>query len=232
MLVTSLKTDGRDPPRATSSPAVRAHARALASTAWTAALHRRRLRGHPRRLLELGADRDAQHHLCRSCSARSTATRCRSGGRAAPMLLFAHADGGRLHPGAGDDVPAGADAGALGLFGSLPGIVLVHIIFSMPVMTLLFRNYYAVDPAGTVQGRAHRRRRLLAHLRAADAADVARRSSSSPPSCRSPGVWNDYILGLVFAGPRQPADDGAAQQRDQHHHRRRACTTSTWRPRS
>ena len=30
-----------------------------------------------------------------------------------------------------------------GMFGSLPGIVLVHTVFGMPVMTLLFRNYYA-----------------------------------------------------------------------------------------
>ena len=33
-----------------------------------------------------------------------------------------------------------------GLFGSLPAIVLVHCIFGMPVLTLLFRNYYASVP--------------------------------------------------------------------------------------
>ena len=35
---------------------------------------------------------------------------------------------------------------AVGLFSSLSGIVAIHIIFSMPVMTLLFRNYYAAIP--------------------------------------------------------------------------------------
>ena len=30
---------------------------------------------------------------------------------------------------------------AMGLFGTLPGIVLIHTLFGMPVMTLLFRNY-------------------------------------------------------------------------------------------
>ena len=34
----------------------------------------------------------------------------------------------------------------VGLYSSLPGIVVVHIIFSMPVMTLLFRNYYLSVP--------------------------------------------------------------------------------------
>ena len=35
---------------------------------------------------------------------------------------------------------------AFNLFSSLPGIVLIHTIFGMPVMTLLFRNYYASIP--------------------------------------------------------------------------------------
>src|SRR5574343_177494 len=34
----------------------------------------------------------------------------------------------------------------LNLYSSLPGIVLIHTIFGMPVMTLLFRNYYAALP--------------------------------------------------------------------------------------
>ena len=33
-----------------------------------------------------------------------------------------------------------------GIYNSLPGIVLVHIIFGLPMMTLLFRNYYASLP--------------------------------------------------------------------------------------
>lgn len=35
---------------------------------------------------------------------------------------------------------------SISLFGSLPGIVLIHTAFGMPVMTLLFRNYYASVP--------------------------------------------------------------------------------------
>lgn len=34
----------------------------------------------------------------------------------------------------------------LGLFASLGGIVLVHTIFGMPILTLLFRNYFASVP--------------------------------------------------------------------------------------
>jgi glucose/mannose transport system permease protein len=34
----------------------------------------------------------------------------------------------------------------VGIYNSLPGIVLVHIIFGMPIMTLLFRNFYSSLP--------------------------------------------------------------------------------------
>ena len=34
----------------------------------------------------------------------------------------------------------------MGLYSSLPGIVLIHVIFGLPMMTLLFRNYYAGLP--------------------------------------------------------------------------------------
>lgn len=32
---------------------------------------------------------------------------------------------------------------AIGLYGDLPGLVLVHIIYGIPITTLIFRNYYA-----------------------------------------------------------------------------------------
>ena len=35
---------------------------------------------------------------------------------------------------------------AAGLYSSLPGIVLVHLVFAMPVMTPALRNYYAGLP--------------------------------------------------------------------------------------
>jgi glucose/mannose transport system permease protein len=87
----------------------------------------------------------------------------------------------------------------LHIFGTLPGIVLVHVIFSMPLMTLLFRNYYAalpvelfnaarVDGAGFLSTFVH----VVLPL--------------SPPIIvvaaimQVTGVWNDYLLGLVFAG--------------------------------
>ncbi|GAB3454141.1 carbohydrate ABC transporter permease [Massilia terrae] len=89
--------------------------------------------------------------------------------------------------------------GAIGIFGSLAGIVLVHLIFSMPVMTLLFRNYYASIPhelfqAARIDGGGFWRIFLQLMLPMSLPIIVV------AAIMQVTGVWNDYILGLVFAG--------------------------------
>jgi glucose/mannose transport system permease protein len=88
---------------------------------------------------------------------------------------------------------------AFGLFGSLPGIVLVHLIFAMPVMTLLFRNYYASVPhelfqAARIDGGGFFR--IFAHVMLPMSLPIIVVAAIMQVT----GVWNDYILGLVFAG--------------------------------
>ncbi|MFP5392238.1 MAG: carbohydrate ABC transporter permease [Gammaproteobacteria bacterium] len=87
----------------------------------------------------------------------------------------------------------------LGLFGSLPGIVLVHTVFSMPVLTLLFRNYYAGLPvelfqAARIDGGGFIR--IFTHVML----PLSLPMIGVAAIMQVTGVWNDYILGLVFAG--------------------------------
>jgi glucose/mannose transport system permease protein len=89
--------------------------------------------------------------------------------------------------------------GAIGIFGSLPGIVLVHLIFSMPIMTLLFRNYYAAIPqelfhAARIDGGGFWR--IFIQLMLPMSLPIIVVAAIMQVT----GVWNDYILGLVFAG--------------------------------
>lgn len=35
---------------------------------------------------------------------------------------------------------------AMGLYGTLPGLIFVHIVYGIPITTLIFRNYYAAIP--------------------------------------------------------------------------------------
>jgi glucose/mannose transport system permease protein len=87
----------------------------------------------------------------------------------------------------------------MGLFGSLPGIVLIHVIFSMPVMTLLFRNYYLSIPqelfkAARIDGGGFFR--IFVQLMLPMSTPIIIVAAIMQVT----GVWNDYILGLVFAG--------------------------------
>ncbi|WP_198120758.1 carbohydrate ABC transporter permease [Massilia rhizosphaerae] len=86
-----------------------------------------------------------------------------------------------------------------GIFGSLPAIVLVHLVFGMPVMTLLFRNYYCGVPhelfqAARIDGGGFWR--IFAQVMLPMSLPVVVVAAIMQVT----GVWNDYILGLVFAG--------------------------------
>jgi glucose/mannose transport system permease protein len=83
----------------------------------------------------------------------------------------------------------------VGLNNSLAGIVLVHTMFGLPTMTLIFRNHFAALPielfkAARVDGAGFWRifgTIMLPILVVAAILQVT-------------GIWNDFILGLVFAG--------------------------------
>ncbi|WP_343729574.1 carbohydrate ABC transporter permease [Duganella sp.] len=88
---------------------------------------------------------------------------------------------------------------AVNLFSSLPGIILIHTIFGMPVMTLLFRNYYAALPlelfkAARIDGGGFWRIFLQLMLPMSTPVIVV------AVIMQVTGIWNDFLLGLVFAG--------------------------------
>ncbi|MFG6414217.1 carbohydrate ABC transporter permease [Roseateles sp. DC23W] len=88
---------------------------------------------------------------------------------------------------------------AIGVYSSLPGIVLVHLVFAMPIMTLLFRNYYAGLPAelfkaARVDGGGFWR--IFVQL----VLPMSTPMLIVAAIMQITGVWNDYILGLTFAG--------------------------------
>jgi glucose/mannose transport system permease protein len=88
---------------------------------------------------------------------------------------------------------------AVDLYSSLPGIVLVHVIFGMPMMTLLFRNYYASLPeelfkAARVDGGGFWR--IFFELMLPMSTPVIVVAAIMQVT----NIWNDFLLGLVFAG--------------------------------
>ena len=87
----------------------------------------------------------------------------------------------------------------VGLFGSLPALIVVHTIFGMPIMTLLFRNYYASLPdelfkAARIDGGGFWRIFWSVMLPMSTPMLVV------AAIMQVTGVWNDYLMGLIFGG--------------------------------
>jgi len=88
---------------------------------------------------------------------------------------------------------------AIGIYGHLAGIVMVHVVFGLPLMTMIFRNYYASLPqelirAARMDGAGFFRIffRIMLPL-STNVVIVA-------VILQFTGIWNDYLLGQVFAG--------------------------------
>lgn len=87
----------------------------------------------------------------------------------------------------------------LGIFGTLPGIIVIHTIFGMPILTLLFRNYFASLPqelfkAARVDGAGFWRIFFEIMLPMSLPIFVV------ALILQITGIWNDFLFGVVFAG--------------------------------
>jgi glucose/mannose transport system permease protein len=88
----------------------------------------------------------------------------------------------------------------MGLYGSLWGLVIVHTIFGMPILTLLFRNYFSSIPdelfkAARVDGAGfwgiYFRIMLPMSLPIFVVALILQVT----------GIWNDFLFGVVYTKP-------------------------------
>jgi glucose/mannose transport system permease protein len=88
----------------------------------------------------------------------------------------------------------------IGLYGRLPGLVLVHSIFGMPILTLLFRNYFSSIPeelfkAGRVDGAGfwgiYFKIMMPMSLPIFVVAMIIQIT----------GIWNDFLFGVIYTTP-------------------------------
>ncbi|WP_116654102.1 carbohydrate ABC transporter permease [Pelagibacterium sediminicola] len=87
----------------------------------------------------------------------------------------------------------------LKIFGTIWAVILVHTIFGMPILTLLFRNYFASLPvelfkAARVDGAGFWRIFLEVMLPMSLPIVVV------ALILQVTGIWNDFLFGAVFAG--------------------------------
>ena len=88
----------------------------------------------------------------------------------------------------------------LGLYTKLPGLILIHTIFGMPILTLLFRNYFTTIPeelfkAARVDGAGfwgiYFRIMMPMSLPIFAVAIVLQVT----------GIWNDFLFGVIYTKP-------------------------------
>jgi glucose/mannose transport system permease protein len=88
---------------------------------------------------------------------------------------------------------------SLGIFGTLPGIIAVHVIFGLPVLALLFRNFFVGLPydlfkAARIDGANFYQ--IFRHIMLPMATPII----IVAVILQVTGIWNDFLFGVVFAG--------------------------------
>ncbi|WP_421740684.1 carbohydrate ABC transporter permease [Cellulomonas sp.] len=85
----------------------------------------------------------------------------------------------------------------IGLYGTIPGLILVHVVYGIPIATLIFRNYYtATIPTALIEAAA------------LDGASLIRTYYRIVLPLSAPGfvvagifqftnIWNDFLFGIV-----------------------------------
>ncbi|NQY60363.1 carbohydrate ABC transporter permease [Cognatishimia activa] len=98
------------------------------------------------------------------------------------------------------DVIAAATGTNFRLMGTLGGLVIVHSIFGMPILTLLFRNYFASVPeelfkAARVDGAGFWRIYFQVMLPMSLPIFVV------AIILQVTGIWNDFLFGVIYTKP-------------------------------
>jgi len=91
----------------------------------------------------------------------------------------------------------------IGLYGSIAGLILVHVVYGIPIVTLIFRNYYVQVPtelleAGKIDGAGFFGiyRHIIFPLSIPGFVVVAIWQVTS--------IWNEFLFGLIITnGPEQ-----------------------------
>ena len=100
-------------------------------------------------------------------------------------------------------IPMAMILGKLGIAGSVPGLILVHVVYGIGFTTLYYRNYYAAFPTELVRA---------AMIDGAGFFRIFWRIMlpvSGPITVVSviwqfTNIWNDFLFGVSFGGTSQP----------------------------
>jgi glucose/mannose transport system permease protein len=115
----------------------------------------------------------------------------------------------------------------MGIYSTLWAVIFVHTVFGLPILTLLFRNYFASLPpelfkAARVDGAGYWR--IFFQVMMPMSVPIF----TVAVILQITGIWNDFLFGVIYAA-RPTSNDRAAQQHRKFSARRKG-TMLTWRP--
>jgi glucose/mannose transport system permease protein len=90
----------------------------------------------------------------------------------------------------------------IGLYGGIPGLVLTHVVYGIPITTLIFRNYYAAIPTEVIEA---------ARIDGASVFSIYRRvllPLSAPGFVvvliwQFTSIWNEFLFAVTITLPDQ-----------------------------
>lgn len=88
----------------------------------------------------------------------------------------------------------------MGIYSTLYAVIFVHTVFGLPILTLLFRNYFASLPeelfkAARVDGAGYWRIFYKVLM------PMSLPIFSVAVILQVTGIWNDFLFGVIYAGP-------------------------------
>ncbi len=88
----------------------------------------------------------------------------------------------------------------MGIYSTLYAVIFVHTVFGLPILTLLFRNYFASLPdelfkAARVDGAGYWR--IFFNVLAPMSLPIF----TVAVILQVTGIWNDFLFGVIYAGP-------------------------------
>jgi glucose/mannose transport system permease protein len=91
----------------------------------------------------------------------------------------------------------------IGLFGTVQGLILVHIVYGLPYMILLFRNFYLDIPDEVIRAARMDGGRFWSIFRHI-VLPLSKPMLLVGLVLQFTSIWNDYLFALVFGGREPP----------------------------
>lgn len=85
----------------------------------------------------------------------------------------------------------------IGLYGSIPGLVFTHVVYGIPITTLIFRNYYATVPGELVEAAKIDGAGILGIYRYV-VFPISLPAFAVVMIWQFTSIWNDFLFGVII----------------------------------